>query len=458
MQVCIERKSQNRKERKLRGVPKLVRSITKIATAVEKKRKPAKPGMASGNSVNAVDDPQNANPKSKNERPWEIFHKTDESAHTFTHVSLFSGCGGFDLGFQQAGFKTVFANDIDQDACRTYRMNIGEILDKDIKTVELPKLRRRPDVLTAGFPCQPFSNAGSRKGIGDERGTLYQTAIDYVKNLKPRSVVFENVRGLLSFKNDQKLLIQEICEQLDQLGYDVVFSLVDASRHNVPQKRLRVFIVGVEKALRGNFLFPQPNDRSDLTLRNIIYDIGKSIPNQSELMQLNPQALHIGSMVPEGGSWKDIPYEKLPPRLQRIWDNIARYRWPKFYRRFHRDEVAGTITAAFKPENAGVWHPTEKRIFSVREIARIQTFPDWFVFDGRTIKSKYQQIGNAVPPRLAYEIAMQLRQTLRGKDFRKGSEYITFDQFVGSGKPLRACDRDIVFSRGNKPVGKDKVK
>ncbi len=384
-----------------------------------------------------------------NDRPWSVFGDClgSEDMCEFSHVSLFTGCGGFDLGFRQAGFKTVFANDIDPDACRSYRLNIGEIVEGDLRTIKLPKLKLSPDVLTAGFPCQPFSNAGSRKGVKDDRGTLFQTAIDIVEIMKPRVVVFENVRGLLSFKNGEKLLIEEICTQLDKLGYDVVFSLVDASRHHVAQKRLRVFIVGVARLEKiGLFSFPQPVDRDDLSLEHTILDLTADAPNQNELLQLNPQALRIGNMVPEGGSWKDIPYDKLPPRLQKIWDNIERYRWPNFYRRFHRNEIAGTITAAFKPENAGVWHPTENRIFSVREISRIQSFPDWFKFDGRTVKSKYQQIGNAVPPRLAYELAKQIVHVLNGKDLRSFGAYLTFDQFIGAGKPLRACDRDVIFS------------
>lgn len=393
------------------------------------------------------------------ERPWSVFGDAprNEEDCEFTHVSLFSGCGGFDLGFRQAGFRTVFSNDIDADACRTYRLNLGEIVEGDLRTIGLPKLKRRPDVLTAGFPCQPFSNAGSRKGIKDDRGTLFQTAIDIVEELNPRVVVFENVRGLLSFKNGKKLLIEEICSQLDKLGYDVVFSLVDASRHHVAQKRLRVLIIGVERSKKhGTFSFPHPVDRQDLTLGHTILDLTPDTLNQNELMQLNPQAIHIGSMVPEGGSWKDIPYAKLPPRLQRIWDNIERYRWPAFYRRFHRDEVAGTITAAFKPENAGVWHPTEKRIFSVREIGRIQSFPDWFKFDGRTVKSKYQQIGNAVPPRLAYELAKQVADVLKGKDLRGDNQFLTFEQFIRTGKPLRACDRDVIYSTSESVKSKTK--
>lgn len=383
-------------------------------------------------------------------RPWGVLSPLrDESECSRTHVSLFSGCGGFDLGFRQAGFKTIFANDIDLDACATYRANLGEISDCDIRTLSLPRISGRLDVLSAGFPCQPFSNAGSRKGIKDKRGDLYQVALGAVAELNPKAVVFENVRGLLSFRSEKKLLIEEICEQLDALGYDVVFSLVDASKHNVPQRRLRVFIVGIERADDiGRFSFPVPVDRDDLSLEHTILDLPSSAQNHLELMQLNPQAIHIGSMVPEGGSWKNIPYEKLPERLKKIADNMEKYRWPNFYRRFHRNEIAGTITAAFKPENAGVWHPLEQRVFSVREIARIQSFPDWFSFEGRSVKSKYQQIGNAVPPRLAYELALQINRVLSGEDLRGASDLLTFDQFVKTGKPLRACDRDVVFSVG----------
>jgi len=382
-------------------------------------------------------------------KPWEVFEASPkEATHgKLTHISLFSGCGGFDLGFHQSGFKTIFANDINEDAAETYRHNIGEICTDDIRKVDLPAFKNRTDVVTAGFPCQPFSNAGSRKGLEDGRGTLYQSALNVVKQTKPRSVVFENVRGILSFKKDGKLLIQEICEELDDLGYNVTFSLIDASRHNVPQKRLRLFIVGIDKnEKKGKFAFPTPIDRSDLTLKHTIMDLKKKALNQNELMQLNPQAITLGAMVPEGGSWKDIPYTKLPDRMKRIADNMEKYRWPNFYRRFHRDEVAGTITAAFKPENAGVWHPVEQRIFSVREIARIQTFPDWFEFQGKSIKSKYQQIGNAVPPRLAFEIAEQVKAVLNGEDLRQSVPYMLFEDFIAAGKPLRAKDHDVIFS------------
>ena len=282
--------------------------------------------------------------------------------------------------------------------------------------------------------------------MSDSRGSLYLSALNAVEMLKPRTVLFENVRGLLSSRHEGKLLIEIICDNLDALGYDATFSLIDASKHNVPQKRLRVLIVGVKRMKsNGVFAFPGIVKRDDLSLKNIVMNVPEELPNQQELMQLNPQALHLGAMVPEGGSWKDIPYEKLPERWKKIADNIERYHWPKFYRRFHRDEIAGTVTAAFKPENAGVWHPEEARIFSVREIARIQTFPDWFVFKGKNIKSKYQQIGNAVPPRLAYEVATQISRVLNGEDLLKDIVPTSFSEFSALGRPIRACDQNIVY-------------
>lgn len=380
--------------------------------------------------------------KNDGSRPWSVFDPKNEVSCKRTHVSLFSGCGGADLGFRQAGFKTLFANDIDADACMTYRANLGEISEGDIRTLTFPKLRKRLDVLSAGFPCQPFSNAGSRRGVEDKRGTLYRTALDVVEFLHPRAVLFENVRGLLSFKNGKTLLIEEICGCLDSLGYNVMFSLVDTSRHHVPQRRLRVVIIGMERSRKtGHFVFPAPIERNDLSLKHTILDLTPDALNQGELMRLNPQAIYLGSMVPEGGSWKNIPYEKLPDRLKKIADDMKRYRWPNFYRRYHRNEIAGTMTAAFKPENAGVWHPVEQRILSVREVARIQSFPDWFEFHGRTVQSKYRQIGNAVPPRLAFEIALNIGKALDGENLRCGEEYSSFSQFVQTGKPLRACGR-----------------
>lgn len=379
-------------------------------------------------------------------RPWDIFVKTPpKSRMAFSLVSLFAGCGGFDLGFRQAGLRTTWANDVDSDACQTFESNLGsKIVCGDINSISLPDLA--PDVLTAGFPCQAFSNAGSRKGTKDKRGTLYQAALRCIRSFQPKVIVLENVRGLLSMKNGKHLLIQEICEELWNCGYRPVFRLVDASNHRVPQRRLRLLVVGLRRDLfAGVFRFPYGMAKGGLNLGATLEELPDSVANQQELMPLNPQALRIGAMVPEGGSWKDIPYARLPSRLRRVRENIARYRWPNFYRRFHRDEIPGTITAAFKPENAGVWHPLKKRVLSVREAARIQSFPDWFQFHGRSVKSKYQQIGNAVPPRLAYELAIAIRSTLAEGAGHASNGYVSLAEFLKSGRPLRPADHGVVY-------------
>jgi DNA (cytosine-5)-methyltransferase 1 len=376
------------------------------------------------------------------DRPWSVFgeKRLKEKKNGYTHVSLFSGVGGLDLGFRAAGFRTVWANDINPDACETFRENLGEIEEGDIRTIKFPKLDKQLDVLSAGFPCQPFSNAGSRRGVKDSRGDLFKFALDAVREFKPKVVLFENVRGLVSVKIAKKFLVEEILRQLHNEGYDCQLKLVDASNHRVAQRRIRLLIVGVQRCSDlGPFRYPQEKHKAGLTIGETILDAHPFLSNQNELMKLNPQAVMLGKMVPEGGSWKDIPYEKLPERLQYIHRNLAKYRWPKFYARFHRDDIAGTVTAAFKPENAGVWHPTESRVFSVREVARIQSFPDWFVFGGRNVKSKYQQIGNAVPPRLAYEVALEIVNVLEGHKPR------TLKDFLKEKRPLRPSDKAIHY-------------
>lgn len=326
-------------------------------------------------------------------------------------VSMFSGCGGMDLGFQQAGYDIVWANDINPDACSTYRANIGDIIEGDVTSLPAPDLGDI-DVLTSGFPCQPFSNAGTRKGVADPRGRLYENTMDFVEKILPRAVVFENVRGLLSTKVDDHLLIDVLEGKLRSLGYQVTHRLLNFSHFGVPQKRIRVVVIGVRDTNKFEHAYPEITTGKDLTIGAALAGLTDEHPNQTELLRLNPQALHYGAMIPPGGSWKSLPYDVLPDRWKHIRDNMKRYHYPNFFRRCAEHEISGTITAAFKPENAGVWHPVESRILSVREIARIQSFPDDFVFEGRTVKSKYQQIGNAVAPLMAYHIAEQLKKLL----------------------------------------------
>jgi len=358
-----------------------------------------------------------------------------------TVVSLFSGCGGMDLGFLQAGYNILWANDIDEDACETYTNNIGNIICGDITNLELPEISD-VDVLTAGFPCQPFSNAGSRKGTKDPRGQLYQHTFKFIDKLKPKVIVFENVRGILSTKTHDGKLIDEIVETLtNKFNYHVRYRLLNLSHFGVPQNRIRVILIAIKDKSYIDHIFPEIVIEKDLRIKTTLKGITNKLANQKELLRLNPQALYYGAMIPEGGSWKSLPYDILPDRWKKIRNDMAKYHYPNFFRRYARDEVQGTITAAFKPENAGVWHPTKDRIYSVREIARFQTFPDNFIFYGTTIKSKYQQIGNAVPPMMARLIADQVKYYILGTNVD-----------VLKRTMIESCELNV-----NKPIHKQKL-
>ena len=191
-----------------------------------------------------------------------------------------------------------------------------------------------------------------------------------------------------------------------------------SSDYGVPQNRFRVIIVGIRKDLEIEYQFPEPltyqYDR--LTVGEAIKDVD-NLPNQEDVWELSPQSKKLVKFIPEGGSWKNVPYEELPDRMKRIRDNMKRYHSPNFYRRFARHEINGTITAAATPENSGILHPTEDRRYSVREIARIQSFPDSYIFVGDSIASKYKIIGNAVPPKLGEVIGQSIVEQLKNAGY-----------------------------------------
>lgn len=332
------------------------------------------------------------------------------SAHPAV-ASLFSGCGGLDLGFRMAGFGISYANDNALDAAATYCRNIGPIDPRPIQEVD-PEALRDFDVLVGGFPCQPFSNAGSRKGTSDPRGTLFWDALRFVKSKKPSVVVFENVRGILSIRNPGGgLLIDDIESELQALGYITNHALLNAADFGVPQNRLRVFIVGSRKDVSSSpFDFASMTRKEPARISEALAGVENCSLNNHH-WELSPQAARMAALIPEGGSWKSVDYDDLPDRLKRIRDDMNRYHSPNFYRRFRRDEVMGTITAAGTPENSGILHPTENRRYTIREIARFQTFPDDFEFLGKSLSSQYRQIGNAVPPLLGRALAVAVRQT-----------------------------------------------
>lgn len=277
--------------------------------------------------------------------------------------------------------------------------------------------------MVGGFPCQPFSSAGNRRGIEDDRGNLYLEIIKVVNSKDPKVVIFENVRGILSMKNKDGSnffdTVIHLLQNTGYYGYDVTYKLIKASDYKVPQNRYRVIIVAFRKDLEVDYQFPEPTTvpEDDLTIRSII-NVNEKIPNKNDIWELSPQSKALIKHIPEGGSWKNVPYEFLPDRLKRIKDNMKKYHSPNFYRRFSRNEIAGTITAAATPENSGIIHPIEDRRFSVREIARIQTFPDNYEFIG-SVSGMYKIIGNAVPPKIGEVIGKSIIEALDSVDIVK---------------------------------------
>lgn len=395
-------------------------------------------------------------------------------------ASLFSGCGGLDLGFT-GGFNfrgqefprlntnIVFANDFDVDAQTCYNANPlltedgAECLLADIRQVDANDVPNF-DILLAGFPCQPFSNAGNRRGVEDAngRGTLFAECERMIEakiaiGHKPQAFVFENVRGILSSKmpDGHTTVPEEIIRRMHGLGYDVSMRLICASDFGVPQKRYRVLIVGIDQELGiGEFNFDNliemvqnlhiPSEhygtKEELVLGRILqgvenapdHDVWQFSPGTQQTVDLIGGCVHgmeafahfqdgysledLPQICFEGRSWKDIPYELLTPRFRNIADHPQQYHAPKFFRRFAFGEICGTITASAQPDKCGVTHPVENRRFSVRECARIQSFPDNYTFGAIPLQSRYKVIGNAVPPILGWVIANALLNFLPNND------------------------------------------
>lgn len=391
-------------------------------------------------------------------------------------TSLFSGCGGLDLGFT-GGFtflghnydrldtNIVFANDFDLDAQTCYNNNPlltddgAQCLLEDIRNVDADQIPDF-DILLAGFPCQPFSNAGNRRGVNDAngRGTLFEECERIIRSKienghRPQAFVFENVRGILSSRMPDGVTTvpQEISNRMQNMGYNMSLQLVCASDYGVPQQRYRVLIVGVDEELGiGHFDFDSMrqvvNDYNipsksfgrdeELLLGHILQGVANVQDNVVwEYSATTQRAVDIiggcrhglqafdyftpgydkndlPPVVFEGRSWKDIPYNLLTPRFRRIADDPKRYHAPKFFRRFAFGEINGTITASAQPENCGITHPVENRRYSVRECARIQSFPDNYSFGTIPLQSQYKVIGNAVPPVLGWVIARALLNVL----------------------------------------------
>ena len=300
-------------------------------------------------------------------------------------VSLFCGAGGLDMGFENKGFKTVWANDFDKDACETHReWSSAEVVQGDIGKVDF-KLIPKTDLIAGGFPCQGFSLAGPRK-LDDSRNILYRYFVKLVEEKQPKAFIAENVKGLLTLGNGA--IIEAILSDFSSKGYIVTPTLVNAADYGVPQDRQRVIIVGIHKDIKKEFVFPKVND-SKVTLAQALEKFDPPTPDEicnapfssrymsrNRKRNWNEQSFTIPAMA------KQVTLYPGSPDMEKIGTDMWKF------------------------GNKGV-----TRRFSYKEAAAIQTFPKGMVFHGDLI-SKYKQIGNAVPVKLAEAVAAEIYKIL----------------------------------------------
>jgi len=320
-------------------------------------------------------------------------------------VSLFAGCGGLDKGFEDAGFKVVWANEYDSSIFETYRFNHPKTIlnTSDIRTLtgnDIPEC----DGIIGGPPCQSWSEGGKRLGIDDPRGQLFFDYIRIVKEKQPKFFVIENVQGILDAKHKDAL--DFFLKLLSDAGYHTKYELLNAADYRIPQDRFRVFFVGLRKDLDNNFAFPDASCNTPITLKQAIGDI------------IEEPRYFIGNSM-DGNNPVRLNHDTYSGPFDEKFMSRNRVRtW---------DEPSFTIQALAK--NAPI-HPRapkmtfvspSQRIFakgyehlyrrlSVRECARIQTFPDSFRFFYEDVRNGYKMVGNAVPPRLAWYLAIQLKK------------------------------------------------
>ncbi len=337
----------------------------------------------------------------------------------YTVAELFAGAGGLALGMEKAGLHCVLLNEINREACATLRKNRPHwnVIEGDVATVNFHQLQSNVDVLTGGFPCQAFSYAGKKLGFEDARGTMFYEFARAVKEIKPLICVGENVRGLLS--HDGGRTIQGMVSILDELGYEVLPPrLLKAIFHRVPQKRERLLVVGLKKGAGLTFEWPKPH-KEFYTLRDALKKgrlFNCNVP--ASLGQIYPKRKReIMSMIPPGGYWRELPLEIQKEYMKGSFHLSGGK--TGMARRISWDEPSLTLTCAPAQKQTERCHPDETRPFTVREYARIQTFPDDWIFEG-SMTSQYKQIGNAVPVNLAEEIGKSLVKTLNAHYSRQG--------------------------------------
>jgi len=334
--------------------------------------------------------------------------------NAFTVVELFAGAGGLALGIERAGFNTLALIECNKDAAATLKTNrpSWNVINDDIANVsplDLNALFDLPtgelDMLSGGAPCQSFSYAGKGLGLDDTRGTLFYHFAVFLEKLRPKTFLFENVRGLLT--NNHGRTYKTILDIFTNAGYTIQKDILNAWDYGVAQKRERLITIGVRNDLTGKIKidFPTPHEYKPV-LRDVLQDVPLSAGTEYA-----EHKRKIFELVPPGGYWRDIPADVAKGYMKSCW-YMGGGR-TGILRRLSLDEPSLAVLTSPSQKQTDRCHPLSPRPFTVRENARVQCFPDDWHFIG-SVGSQYRQIGNAVPVNLAYEIALQIYKGLEG--------------------------------------------
>ena len=330
-------------------------------------------------------------------------------------VSVFSGCGGLDYGFHAEGYETVWANDFSEWACKSFAANFGDVIRyKDITEIDPYNDKSIPecDIVLGGFPCQDFSIIWKQPGLNGKRGGLFRHFAEFVDAKKPKAFVAENVKGLITANGGKA--IDTIIKDFESIspGYVVKPHLYNFADYGVPQFRERVIFVGIRIDTGFDFIHPKathgPNGAFPYVTAGQALEGVEKVSANNEHINIKEKTRKLLELIPEGGNFTDIPKDS-PLYVKGMISHV--------YRRINRSEPAKTIIAA---GGGGTWgyHYPEPRPLTNRERARLQSFPDSFVFEGNITEVR-RQIGNAVPPKGVRPVARRLLPLFRENYERK---------------------------------------
>jgi len=324
--------------------------------------------------------------------------------HKYTFIEVCAGGGGLSAGLIKSGFTPLLLNDNNRDCCKTLKHNHphANVVHGSMDNIDYSQYINKVDLLTGGVPCQSFSHAGLRKGLDDPRGDLMMKFIDILNLIKPKIFMIENVKGLLTHDNGNT--IKKIIESLKKNNlYNIHYKCLDSSKYDVPQKRERVFIIGILKDISHSFEFPKESITKKL-LKDVLYDVPLS--NGAKYSE---EKKGLFRMIPQGGCWINLPENLQKEYLGNSYYSGGGKRGILY--RLSMEKPSLTLLCTPSQKQTERCHPLDERPLTIREYARIQTFNDDYEFIG-SMNSQYKQIGNAVPVELAFHMGNSLIEVL----------------------------------------------